>query len=340
MAYVGRNRLHVGLTLLLLAGQAPAGAALDRIELGLPLACTLGKDCFIQQYIDVQPGPGAKDYRCGDATYDGHDGTDFRLLSLAATAGDGVPVLAAAPGRVMGARDGMDDRLTATPDDRALVEGRECGNGVRLDHGAGWETQYCHLRRGSVRVRGGDSVAAGTPLGRVGVSGSAAFAHVHLTVRQDGKPVDPFLGAPAGGACLPADAPLASSLWAPAIRAQLAYRDAAIIETGFAAGPVLPEQAETGGIAPPEASSPALVFYARAINLRQGDSLRIKAEGPGGYAAGNEAEPLPRAQAHYVGFTGKKRTGDRWPAGLYQGQVAVIRQGAVVGEAKAAFHLP
>ena len=324
------------LFLIFLAQPSIAG---DAPQLTLPLACTPGKDCFIQQYVDVQPGPGAKDYRCGTATYEGHDGTDFRVLSVAAATA-GVSVLAAAAGRVKGARDSMDDRLLATPEDRAMVKGRECGNGVLIDHGEGWETQYCHMRRGSVKVHEGDSVAAGTPLGLVGFSGNAQFAHLHLSVRQNGKAIDPFLGRPISGTCLSGDAPIPSSLWTAAVRDQLTYQDATIIETGFAAGPVSPEEAEKGGITPPKPESAALVFYARLINMRQGDSLRFSTEGPGDFSAANDSEPLPRPKAQYVGFIGKKRTGERWLAGLYQGRVTVIRQGAVIGEANAALRLP
>jgi Peptidase family M23 len=324
------------LVLTSLFGVANAETAL---QLSLPLACTPEKDCFIQQYVDVQPGPGEKDYRCGIATYDGHDGTDFRLLSVKA-AEAGVAVKAAAAGRVTGLRDGVDDRLVATPQDRARIKDRECGNGVLIDHGAGWETQYCHLRRGSLTVHKGDMVAAGALLGLVGFSGDAQFAHVHLSVRHNGETVDPFLGEAISGACLASDTYPPHSLWAPAVRGQLIYRDAVIIETGFAGKPVAPDEAEQGGIAEPLADSPALVFFARIINMRAGDRLRLKAEGPGGYQSGSESEPMSRAKANYVGFTGKKRTGERWPAGLYQGAVEVIRDGAVVSEAKAVLRLP
>src|SRR5687767_225345 len=162
---------------LLLMALLSAAKAQTPPQLSLPLACTPAKDCFIQQYTDVDPGPGAKDYRCGIATYEGHKGTDFRVLSVKA-AQAGVPVLASAAGRVTGARDGMEDRLVVTPQDEAAIKDRECGNGVVLDHGGGWETQYCHMRRGSLKVREGQNVAAGEPLGMVGFSGSAQFAHV------------------------------------------------------------------------------------------------------------------------------------------------------------------
>ena len=107
---------------------------------------------------------------------------------------------ASAAGRVKAARDGVEDRLVRDEAGRAAVKGRECGNGVVIDHGEGWETQYCHMRKGSVTAKPGDAVEAGAKLGEVGASGEAGFAHVHLTVRQNGRPLDPFDGGPAVGA--------------------------------------------------------------------------------------------------------------------------------------------
>jgi hypothetical protein len=322
-----------------LAQAAVAQTAPPPLQLGLPIACTLGTDCFVQQYADVQPGSGARDYACGIATYDEHSGTDFRVLSLKA-AETGVPVIAAASGRVKGTRDGVDDRLIARPEDRAAIEGRECGNGVVIDHGGGWETQYCHMRRGTVKVRKGETVAAGAPLGMVGYSGDAQFAHVHLSVRREGRNVDPFLGDGFSGACQTSNALPAATLWGQEVRGQLAYRDAVVIEAGFATGPVTPDTAERGMIPAPGADGPALVFYGRLINLRAGDRLRFAAEGPGGFKAGNESEPMPNPKAHYVGFAGKKRTAERWPAGVYRGTVSVIRDGREVSEATRTLTLP
>ena len=59
-------------------GLAAEGGADPPIRLALPVACQMGRTCFIQQYFDHDPGPGAKDYRCGVMTYDGHDGVDIR----------------------------------------------------------------------------------------------------------------------------------------------------------------------------------------------------------------------------------------------------------------------
>ena len=79
-------------TALISAGLPLSPAGAEGIQLSLPLDCVPGKTCFVQQYVDVKAGPGAEDYACGRATYDGHKGTDFRLPTLA-EARKGVAVL-------------------------------------------------------------------------------------------------------------------------------------------------------------------------------------------------------------------------------------------------------
>ena len=186
MAGKGKRRIDVALGFalaLLAAGALPARA----LELDLPLACTPGRDCWIAHHVDHEPGPGLRDHACGTLTYDGHDGVDFALPDLAAMEA-GVPVLAAAAGIVRAVRDGeVDQRVEERG--REAVAGRECGNGVLLDHGAGWQTQYCHLRRGSVAVAPGDRVTAGTRLGLVGLSGLTSFPHLHFEVRRAGREI-------------------------------------------------------------------------------------------------------------------------------------------------------
>ena len=70
-----------------LAFAAALGSSSDvlgqSIQLGLPIACEPGRTCYIQNYTDVDPSASARDYKCGTLTYDGHNGTDFRLPSLA-----------------------------------------------------------------------------------------------------------------------------------------------------------------------------------------------------------------------------------------------------------------
>lgn len=290
----------------------------------MPLACTPGKDCFIQQYVDRDPGPGVRDYACGAETYDGHKGTDIRLPSTGDVA-KGVAVLAAAPGVVVGTRDGVPDRLVRGPADAELVKNIECGNGVRIDHGDGWTTQYCHMRKGSVAVHQGDHVETGTKLGEVGYSGDAAFAHLHIQVEHDGKIVDPFL-ADDGEACSKDRSGV--SLWSGDARKALAYQEGAILQSGFADRPVKLEELETGqAIAAPSAAAP-IVAYVWAINLQKGDVLAIELAKDGKVLSSN-AQELDHSKAQYLLFAGKKAPAGGWDKGTYMARAKVTRGGNV-----------
>src|SRR5687768_10228721 len=126
-----------GLTLFAL----PASA--QDISLRLPVACEIGRNCFIQHYVDRDPSPAVSDYQCGTLTYEAHDGTDIRVPTMAAQKA-GVDVVAAAEGKVLRIRDGVED-VSLTGRGRDSVANTECGNGAVVDHGNGWEAQYCHL---------------------------------------------------------------------------------------------------------------------------------------------------------------------------------------------------
>ena len=64
-----------------LIGALAAFPAAGAPTFSLPVDCTLGESCFIQNYVDQDPGPRAQDFTCGPLTYDGHKGTDFALPS-------------------------------------------------------------------------------------------------------------------------------------------------------------------------------------------------------------------------------------------------------------------
>lgn len=314
-------------------GFVPSALA-DTIEVGLPVACALNKTCFIQNYTDTDPTPGARDYRCGGATYDGHKGTDFRLLSVRDVRRN-VAVLAAAPGRVKALRDGVPDRLTGK--DAPTPVGRECGNGVVIDHGQGWETQYCHLRRGSISVRRGQLIKRGETLGLVGYSGKTEFAHLHFAVRRDGESVDPFTGRAPGGHC--GDG-LHKGLWLAGAAPH--YDRGRLIEAGFTEAPVKADSLENGRAddRPVLRDSPAIVFYARFINLERGDRIFLVLKGPGGLVATSDGEPLNRHKAQYVAYVGKKLVAGRWPPGRYHGRVRLLRNNKAVRDEEFSLQLP
>ncbi len=295
--------------------------AAGAIELGLPLACEPGVDCWLVRLVDHDPAPGFADYRCGGLGSDGHDGTDFAIADARRMA-EGVPVLASAPGIVAGVRDGMPDQ---PPEGRIAHSfgDRNCGNGVLLRHAEGWETQYCHLRQDSVRVARGDTVAAGQALGLVGMSGEANFPHVHLTVRDEGGSVDPFTGGRMADACT---AP-ASPLWAPSLRSRLAYDEVPIAVVGLSDH--LPDRdAIVAGRADADAltsASPALVGYVLAYGLRPGDRLEIAVEGPDGQAVSAAGFDLDEDAPRATRAAGRRRPPEGWPPGTYRVEVRVRR---------------
>ncbi len=297
-------------------------------KLAFPVACEIGKTCEVQNFVDRDPGPGAKDYQCGTQTYQDHGGIDIRLHDMAAQAA-GVNVLAAAPGRVVRLRDGVAD-ISVKSNGAASVAGQECGNGVVVDHGDGWETQYCHLAQGSVVVKQGDPVAAGQPLARIGLSGNTEYPHLHLTVRKAGVMVDPFAPNLPAGACSTGGG-AGGGMWTPEAAKAMAYKPSAVLNSGFAAAPVTMEAIEAGAIPLPTATSGMLLAYVRAINLQGSDVQELTIKAPDGtiLATGDQA-PLDRAKAQYMFFTGKRLTGDRWRPGEYLGTYTVRRGGKPV----------
>lgn len=313
---------------------APASTVAAEPLFGLPLVCPQGSICPIQQFMDLDPGSAAHDPWCGTKTYDGHKGTDFRVLSMQDVA-RGVNVVAMADGVVKAARDGMADRLVSTDEDRQAVSSRECGNGLILDHGGGFETQYCHMRRGSVGLQPGAQVRKGDVLGSVGASGMAQFPHVHVTLRRNGKDMDPFTGRQSGEACAAYDgAADASALLDAEAIAALGKPDLpTVLSTGFADGPVNDRQLAGDGLPErPDSLSQALVGYIWAINLSKGDSFWLRIEKDGQLFSEQTTEPLDRSKAVYVAYAGKKGPP---AAGRYRLDSAIVRQGRkIVVESK------
>ncbi len=297
----------------------------------LPLDCDYGTDCFVQNYLDRTPGPGAGDFTCGPLTYDGHEGTDIRIVDRRAML-SGVEVRAAAGGRVLGTRDGMADIPIDAPDAPA-IDGRECGNGVLIDHGDGWRTQYCHMMQGSVAVAPGDRVTRGQALGRVGLSGETQFPHVHFSVRFQGQEIDPFGSAAPACADPAANPPPAAvtgtegSLWDK----PLAYIPGAILNLGI--GTTMPdfEAVKTGLVMPAaiKADQDALVLWVYLFGVREGDELQLSLRGRDGPLL-ERRETLSRTQAQIYRAAGRRAGAAPWPAGPLRGEATLVRDGRIV----------
>ena len=310
--------------LLTLWGGTVAAASIEETKLGLPLVCQLGETCWVANYVDVDPTGAAHDFRCKGRTYNGHDGTDFAIRDRGVME-RGVTVVAAAPGTVRRVRDGVEDRALTDEASKRAVAGRECGNGVVVDHDGGWQTQYCHLRRGSIRVRAGETVERDSPLGSVGLSGKTEFPHVHLTVRRNGEVIDPFTGRPQSAGCGGEEKPL----WQA--DAHVAYEDVALYNAGFWDDQPDVEAIRSGRASdrplPPTAT--ALVLWVDVFGIQAGDLVRFRIIGPDGQAILDKEEPVDRAQARRFIFAGQRRRAGTWSPGSYSGQVTLTR--ALVG---------
>jgi hypothetical protein len=296
-------------------------AAADEITLRLPVRCEIGITCFVQNYVDHDTSSKVRDYRCGSRTYDGHSGTDIRIPDLNIQR-QGVDVLASAAGDVTAVRDGVDDVSVRTIG-KAAVAGKECGNGVVIAHGSGWQTQYCHMAKGSVRVKIGDRVAAGDPIGLVGLSGDTEFPHLHLTVRLRNNIIDPFAHEAASDACEGGH-----SIWAESIREQMQYKAREVLNYGFSELPPTMELVESGDLPkhPVTPGSDALVAYVRAIGLQEGDQQTLTLYGPDGAVFSEYKAPvLERDKAQYFVATGRKRKQPAWAQGVYTASYLVRR---------------
>ena len=258
----------ISYTMALFVFLAASNSAQAAPTFALPIACKLGSNCFIQNYVDHDQGASAIDHRCGGQTYDGHKGTDIRLLNINAMQ-RGVNVLAAAKGKIKAVRDGMPDTSIRSTGTQHLA-GKECGNGLVIDHGEGWVTQYCHMLKGSLRVKPGAIVKAGTVLGKVGLSGFTEFAHLHFEVRKGSNIIDPFT-ATATSAKKNLNCTPSASLWNARARDALSYQEATLVGAAFASDPPSINDIETKDPQRPTSVSPNLVAFVRVLGIRSGD---------------------------------------------------------------------
>jgi murein DD-endopeptidase MepM/ murein hydrolase activator NlpD len=294
-----------------------------------PVDCTPER-CFVQNYVDTDPGEGRRDYGCGAMSYNGHDGTDVRVKNIA-DMNRGVAVLAMADGTVKAIRDGMADADPRTVAG-GFEKGKDCGNGVIIDHGNGWESQMCHLRKGSVQVKPGDSVVRGQKIGMIGHSGNAQFPHVHAEIRKHNISIDPFTGraVPEKGerdAGCPVEG--ASTLWDDAARTLLAYAPINLLGRGFVQQQEELEPARGGSdpFAALPAKAPALIGWLEVAGARTGDKAEMKLLAPDGRELVARSVEQPRPQATTLWSFGLKQPATGWEKGAYTARFTLHRAG-------------
>ena len=240
----------------------------------------------------------------------------------------GVTILAMANGKVLRTRDGVPDRLMKNNADKEALRGRECGNGLVIDHGEfggkRWTSQICHMARGSLLVKSGEKVIRGQAIGKIGLSGATQFPHVHVSIREGEILRDLITGRRSGEAC---STNSTETLLTREALSLLSKKDSALLETGFSDGAVNGLALLNGTTGKPGPESP-LVFYAKFKNLRAGDRLELRITSSDGIFAQSSGKPLDKAKATFTAFVGKK-TGST--SGVtYRGEARLLREGKII----------
>ncbi|MFO0952368.1 MAG: M23 family metallopeptidase [Isosphaeraceae bacterium] len=106
-------------------------------------------------------------------------GDDKKLESYAAF---GAPLRAPAAGRVVRAVDRYPDMQIGQTDVESLV-----GNHVVIEIGPSRFVLFAHMQRGSLKVKEGQDVRVGDPIGRCGNSGNTSQPHLHLQVQSQAE---------------------------------------------------------------------------------------------------------------------------------------------------------
>lgn len=289
----------------------------------LPVNCSGAEFCAPQNYFDHDPSPAYADYVCGPLSYDAHTGTDIRISY--ADMERGVAVLAIADGVVRAVRDGEAEGEISLRG-KASVTGRGAGNAVVVVHGEGFETQYSHLKRGSVAVRSGQHVKTGHVLGLVGLSGITEFPHLEISVRHQNRPVDPYTGQAFDG-CDGRREPL----WSPEALASslLKYQTSGLLEAGFFTEPpksTIAMLRRQSWIEVRAGDPSLLVFGVLVFGPRKGDVWSLRLTDPNGQILAESRTTQERHQAQAMRYAGKKKvTG--WQPGFYRGEFRLTRPG-------------
>lgn len=274
-------------------------AAPYKPDLLFPVDCELSQTCYIQHYVDLDPSLEKRDVGGGRLTTEGHGGTDIALPTYDEMKA-GVDVYAAEDGKVLRIRDSVDDN-----DDRdyEFDSTKPCGNGVVIRHRNNYQTQYCHLKAGSIAIKKGQWIKKGTVIGQVGASGHADFPHLHFVVRRHGHTIDPF----------------EKDLWSQ----PLIYKGTGLIDMGMADKPlnlkdVLKKAPEISKFTPYD---PSFVAWVRVYGVEAGDkqqfiffqpdgktySKPINSDIPKSYREWFAYAGFPITEAVRTGLTGKWR---------------------------------
>ncbi len=301
------------------------------LDLSIPVACTYGEDCFIESYFDHDSKPDTfTDHTCGKLSSDNHASTDFKLKSYSQMK-EGVNVVATDSGVIASMRDGMSD-ISVDLIGAEAVRGRECGNGIVIEHKRGYVTQYCHLKRNSILVKVGDKVEKGQTIGQVGLSGITTSPYLEFKVTLNGHPVDPFTGEDpvTGDSNVSCDSLDIYPLWDKQTEKKLKYVSSMLLGMGFADKVPHAQGAREGKFSREKIKNNArlLVLWTDIFGVLKDDELEMTITSPDGRVLSSEVRKITSNKKQLFQFVGKKPDAAIWPSGEYVGKVELRRQEA------------
>lgn len=293
----------------------------ESFQTAIPIDCPKGESCWIVNHVDRDRSRNALDYKCGHLTNDRQRSTDFAISGKNAQKKK-IPVLASAPGVVVGVRNTEDDNFYRTKV-KPHPGNLNCGNGVMIEHQEGWTTQYCHLRKGSVTVKKGQEVTEGQVIGAVGLSGKTEFQHLSFTVRHEKTTVDPFIGLEPSNECGSG----AQQLWKSPNDPVLSYRGPEIERGGFSDIRPSKEGSPPQNDARPVISrqTRAIFLWSDFINLRPGDIVWFRVFAPAGAQIMEHSLTIKHHHFSKRIFVEFQKRWVLWPDGEYRGSVTLRR---------------
>lgn len=313
------------------------------IELILPASCRLEENCWFVNYPDIDTTEGIKDYNNGIFTYNGSFGTEIAIQSLLQMQ-KGIPVVAAQDGTVIFTTNNFKDNLPLAQGIN-VNEMPFCGNSVVLEHGLGWQTVYCHLKKGSVSVKKGDFIRKGNKIAEVGASGRAVFPHLYFAVLRDGVSFDPFTGRQLsvnkegeGKAEMKQYKPF----WAPVVKDKLPYREVAVVNVGVATEDPTLDSIKEGKYQDVEIQTTidSIVLWIYGFHFQKGDFIKAVLQNPAGTRVSYEMKTISTDEREKAAFFRIPKPKDGWKAGKYKGSFEVMRPGSkLVYEYSASFEI-
>lgn len=283
-------------------------------ELHAPVDCSDASVCFVQILPDwAESKNNVEDFKEGVLSVEGARSTVFRATSVAQMY-KGIPVKAVGRGLVRSVRANMPDFVQK---DENYLRWRECGNGILLDLDRGWTVQYCHLKEGSLTVRPGDVVNAGDVIGYMGASGLAAYPQLEITVKHNGRFIDPYHVTDY------------TDMWKIGEVEKIPYRKAGVLHMAFLervpTKKDMFEGFEESEVQEVLRTAKQLFFWAHVFGAEEGDILELEIEDSIGESFVKKRTQINHSSKTHYSYVGKQVKILELAPGTWVGKLRVYR---------------